>query len=113
MLAECDYQINVFPGCRPRHDAQTTDGTGRLVQIKVTMKGSLTFPADHVPDYYLGLLIMPDGSLKEIFNGPGAVAAQAIATRQLPKTNLHSIGLQALRSLDATVRDDQRIPCRR
>jgi len=67
MLAECNYQINVFPGCRPRHDAQTTDGTGRLVQIKVTMKGSLTFPADHVPDYYLGLLIMPDGSLKEIF----------------------------------------------
>ena len=113
MLAECNYQINVFPGCRPRHDGETTDGTGRLVQIKVAMKNSLTFPADHIPDYYLGLLLTPDGSFKEIFNGPGAVAAQAIAARQLPKTNLHSVGLQALRTLDATAREDQRVPRRR
>lgn len=94
---------------RPRHDAQTTDGTGRMVQIKVTTKDSLTFPADHVPEYYLGLCIMPDGSFEEIFNGPGTVARQAVAARQRPKTNLHSIGLRALRTLSATVSDNERI----
>lgn len=55
MLAECKYGIEVFQGCRPHHDAQATDGTGRMVQIKVTMKDSLTFLASHVPEYYLGL----------------------------------------------------------
>jgi len=82
------------------------------VQIKATTKDSLTFPADHVPDYYLGLRIMPDGSFEEIFNGPGTVAKQAIAARQHPKTNLRSIRVQALQTLSATVSDAERIPRR-
>jgi hypothetical protein len=28
------------------------------------MKGHLSFPADHVPDYYVGIQIRPDGSIE-------------------------------------------------
>jgi hypothetical protein len=77
------------------------------------LSDSLSFPADHVPEYYIGVRIGPDGSLVTIFNGPGDVAAQAVAARSHPKTNLHSVTLSALRSLDAMVREDQRIPRRR
>jgi hypothetical protein len=110
-LVERDYELRVFDDMQRHHDAVTPDG--KLVQIKATMKESLSFPADHIPDYYIGVRIRPDGSLEKIFNGPGDVAAQAVAVRSHPKTNLHSISLSALRSLDATVLDEQRIPRRR
>lgn len=37
---------------------------------------------------------MPDGPFEEIFNGPGIVAHEAVAARQHPKTNLHSVGYE-------------------
>jgi hypothetical protein len=47
-LAEHLYQLEVFDRLEKHHDARTPDG--RLVQIKATIKPSLTFPAGHVPD---------------------------------------------------------------
>jgi len=38
------------------------------------MKKKLTFSADHVPNYYLGVQVGTDGALIEVFNGPGAIA---------------------------------------
>jgi len=32
------------------------------------MQNGLTFPSDHVPNYYLGLKIHRDGRLEKIFN---------------------------------------------
>ena len=51
-LAEQLYEITVFDHIEPHHDARTADG--RLVRIKATMQHALGFPADHIPDYYLG-----------------------------------------------------------
>jgi hypothetical protein len=110
-LAERHYDLEVFKGQEPHHDACAADG--RLVQIKATMKDNLSFPADHVPDYYLGIRIRPDGSIEEIFNGPGSVAAKAAANRAPTKISLHMVTLSALRKLNATVNDDDRIPKRR
>ncbi len=109
-LAECMYDVTIFDGLQKHHDAKTNDG--RLVQIKATMQKSLTFPAGHIPDLYLGLHISEDGVATEVFNGPGELAWQAVRNRQTPKNNLHSISLAALRELNKSVRDADRIKTR-
>jgi len=110
VLAESGYDIELNDRLRKHHDARASDG--RQVQIKATMKDSLTFPADHVPDYYLGIKIEPDGTLTEIFNGPGSVAYKSVKGRKVPKTNLHSISINALKRLNEEVHPRDRIPRR-
>lgn len=111
VLVELDYDITLHPGMAKHHDAKTKDG--REVQIKTTMKNSLTFPVDHIPEYYLGIKINSDGSYIEIFNGPGESAARAVQNRKPTKTNLHSISLHALTKLNNEVRSSDRIPLRK
>ncbi len=48
VLVEDAYDLELFENVSKLHDAKCRDG--RLVQIKATMKTSLTFPADHVPN---------------------------------------------------------------
>ena len=110
ILVEASYDIKLSEGQQQHHDGTTTDG--RLVQIKATMKNSLTFPADHVPDYYLGIKVHEDGSFSEVFNGPGAIASQAVKNRKPPKTNLHSISIRTLATLNSKVTARDRIPLR-
>jgi hypothetical protein len=110
VLVEDAYDLKLFEDLQKHHDAQCSDG--RLVQIKATMKRSLTFPADHVPDYYLGVKVGADGTFIEVFNGPGEIASQSVKERSTPKTNLHSVSLSALAKLQATVRPEDRIPLR-
>lgn len=107
VLVEEAYAVKLFTGVHPHHDAE--DDRGRQVQIKATMQSSLTFPADHVPDYYLGIKINADGSFDEIFNGPGAIAHKAIEARKHPKTNLHSVGVARLAELSKLVAPEDRI----
>ena len=77
------------------------------------MRGHQTFPGDHVPDYYLELHIHGDGSFEELFNGPGAVLAQALARRRVPKNNQLSLAAKKLCELSALVPEHERIPrCR-
>lgn len=101
VLAEETYQLALFQGLAKHHDAETPDG--KLVQIKCTMKESLTFPADHIPNYYLGLKLHLDGTFEEIFNGPGAIACQAIKNRGPSKTNLHSASIKTFAWLQKQV----------
>jgi hypothetical protein len=108
VLAAKTYDLRLFDKLQRHHDALTSDG--RRVQIKTTMQNSLTFPADHVPDYYLGMRLHPDGRLEEVFNGPGKMAARAVKDRKRPKTNLHSISLSALKRLSQAVPDVDRVP---
>ena len=108
ILAEQHYDISLYEGLAKHHDGFTVDG--RKVQIKSTMKENLTFPNDHVPDFYLGLKINPDGTFEEIFNGPGEVAAKSIANRGHSKTNLHSVSISRLRKLNEEVDALSRIP---
>lgn len=107
ILVERDYDLELYEGLKKYHDGQTPEG--RRVQIKTTMKKSLTFPVDHIPDYYIGIKIHSNGSYAEVFNGPGAIAWKAIKNRVPTKTNLHSITLSALEELNKTVKDSDRI----
>lgn len=110
VLAEEAYDITLFDDMQKHHDATCSDG--RLVQIKATMKESLTFPVDHIPLYYIGLKIHSDGTFTEVFNGPGAVAWESVKNRKPTKTNLHSVSLSALTKLNAKVGAGDRIPSR-
>ena len=109
LVAE-SYDLELSTNLQKHYDAFTSDG--RQVQIKATMQQSLTFPADHVPDYYLGIAIHSDGSFSEVFNGPGSVAWQAIKNRKPTKTNLHSILIHTLARLNAEVQARDRISLR-
>lgn len=110
VLVEDAYDLELFEGITTHHDAKSRDG--RLVQIKATMKTSLTFPADHVPKYYLGIQIHPDGSFKEVFNGPGRIASKAVRARAKPKTNLFTVPISTLRKLQSQVAAGDKIPLR-
>lgn len=110
VLVEDVYDLELFGDLQKHHDGRCSDG--RLVQIKATMKESLTFPADHVPDYYLGIKLHADGTFDEIFNGPGLIASEAVTGRKVPKTNLYSIGTGALAKLQLKVPLSQQIPRR-
>lgn len=110
ILAEQEYELDLYDGQEKYHDGETSKG--QRVQIKATMKKSLSFPVDHVPDYYLGIKIHPDGSISEIFNGPGEIAAEAVKNRVPTKTNLHSVAISALERLNEKVKAKDRIPRR-
>jgi len=110
VLVEDAYDLELFKDVKKHHDGQCSDG--QLVQIKATMKKSLTFPADHVPNYYLGVQIHSDGSFTEVFNGPGAIAWEAVKGRAAPKTNLHSVQITTLKNMQARVSADDKIPLR-
>lgn len=110
ILVEEDYDLELYEGLEKHHDGETPDG--RRVQIKTTMKNSLTFPVDHIPHYYIGIKVHSDGTYSEIFNGPGSVAWNAVKGRKPTKTNLHSITLSALEKLNEEVSENDRIPKR-
>ncbi|HHX8458569.1 TPA: DUF6998 domain-containing protein [Vibrio diabolicus] len=108
ILVEEDYDLVLYSGLAKHYDGETLGG--RKVQIKTTMKNSLTFPVDHIPDYYIGIKIHPDGTYDEVFNGPGSIAGGAVKNRKPTKTNLHSITLSALKKLNRNVPEQDRIP---
>jgi hypothetical protein len=110
VLVEDSYDLTLFEDVQKHHDATTSDG--RFVQIKATMKKSLTFPASHIPDYFLGVRIHSDGTFTEVFNGPGRIAWEAIKGHAPVKTNLHVVSIAALAKLQPHVRPEDRIPLR-
>ena len=113
VLVELDYELSLHEGLAKHHDGVTTDGRNREVQIKTTMQNALTFPVDHIPELYLGIQLHEDGTYTEIFNGPGEIAAIAVQNRAPTKTNLHSVSLYALKKLNETVVDDDRVKKRK
>lgn len=108
LVADVVYDLQLFENLKKHHDGSTTDG--KQVQIKATMKNSLTFPVDHIPEYYLGIQIHQDGKFSEIFNGPERIAQETVKGRKPTETNLHSITIGALKKLNEKVKPSERIP---
>ena len=109
-IVEGAYEVELFTAIEKHHDGKTSDG--RLVQIKATMQSALTFPADHVPNYFIGIQIHRNGTFTEVFNGPGEIAAKAVEKRKPPKTNLHTVAISAFKPLNEEVLKEDRIPRR-
>jgi hypothetical protein len=104
ILAEQLYELELLEGQNKTHDAKSKIG---LVQVKTTMKNALTF--GDIPEYYLGLKVDEDGSVSEVFNGPGHIIWEAIKHRKRPKTYLYSVGISQLKKLDNQVQEKGRI----
>ena len=107
------YDIELLPGLAAHYDGQTSDGWN--VQIKTTMQENLTFPADHIPDYFLGVKVQQDGTVEEVFNGPGKIIKDdALKNRTaIPKNHLHSISIKKLQELNKSIPDAERIKKRK
>lgn len=110
VVASLSYQITLNEGLTKHHDAVADDG--RNVQIKATFSNHLTFPADHVPDYYIGIRLNQDGTFEEIYNGPGHLIGDELKSRQRTQNGLHSGIMGKLRRLNQLVADHERIPRR-
>ncbi len=108
IIAETVYDLKLNKGVTPYHDAMSRE---RNVQIKATFKKSLTF--SHVPEYYLGLKLYPDGSFEEIFNGPGKVIRDRYAKRKGIGKQLLSFPIKVLGGLSGEVKASDRIKKRR
>jgi hypothetical protein len=108
VLAEQFYDIKLNEGLQKHHDAISSDN--RNVQIKATMKTFLTFPADHVPDYYLGVQISHAGEITEIYNGPANPIADYLKRRKTPKDNSHNLSFNIFRKLNKIIDTRDRIP---
>ena len=69
VYAEEHYGLHLLPESNETHDAVTADG--RLVQIKTTQRNRIGIYSE--PDYLLVLQVQQDGTITEIYNGPGRV----------------------------------------
>jgi hypothetical protein len=73
VLAAEKYGLELLPENSFKHDAKEI-ASSRYIQIKASFKGYCYFPFGELklPDYFLALHIHEDGSLTELFNGPGS-----------------------------------------
>jgi Family of unknown function (DUF6998) len=72
VIAAYHYDLRLLPNSAKTHDAETNDGTHRMVQIKLTQAKSIGI--HNKPDNLLVLHLSPDGKVEEVFNGPGETA---------------------------------------
>lgn len=109
IIATLEYDVELFDLIQEGHHGKTSDG--RLVQIRVTFKDSLTFRL--VPDYYLGLKLHRDGTQEEIFNGPGKLIYEKYKHRKGIGDKLLSFPNSDLRELSTMVPENERIAMRK
>lgn len=98
------YDVELLPPSTEKHDAITKDG--KLVQIKATQGSSVGLRSE--PDYLIVIKILPDGSIKEIYNGPGVNAW--IRAGKMQKNGQRAIYLGTLEKLMDDVPKNMCIP---
>jgi hypothetical protein len=108
VLAELYYDVELYHTIVAYHDGETSDG--RKVQVKATFKDSLTY--GHIPDFYLGLKIFPDGNFEEVFNGPGYLIQREFQHRKGIGKKLLGFPIKRLKTLSERVTVGDRIPKR-
>ena len=69
VLAAHHYGLELLPSSSKVHDAVSKDGRKTKVQIKATQRNSVALRSK--PEHLLVLLILKDGTIKEMYNGPG------------------------------------------
>lgn len=87
------YGLTLLPNSSETHDAVTKDG--KLVQIKATQIGRISISSE--PEHLIVVKLNPDGSWKEIYNGPGAIPWNNAGKMQ--KNGQRPISLSKLRTL--------------
>ena len=107
VLASHYYDLVLLPCSTECHDAKARDG--RLVQVKATQGDRVALRAQ--PDHLLVILIKKDGTIEEIYNGPGALAWTHCGKQQ--NHGQSPIRVSKLRNLMADVAVEQQLRRRR
>ena len=106
VLAAYHYGLELLPASTERHDARTL--TGQLVQVKATQGKSIALRSE--PDHLLVLSLLRDGTVDEVYNGPGKLVWERIGKPQ--KNGQFPISLHTLRKVMSTVLTQDRLPRR-
>lgn len=105
------YRLELFKQAFKKHDAKTTDGTDRLVQIKTTQARAKNSRVGFRsrPDYLLVLLVDDNGVFKELYNGPGDVVWDCVKDNAAPSNGQRQVTCNKLIQLNSTVLERDRI----
>jgi len=109
-LGECivadAYNLELKTASNKGYDAVTE--TGLEVEIKATQSKSVAFRSQ--PQHTIIIKILRDGTLDEIYNGPGALVWDQFTGKRLPSNGQFQISLNKLRQLNQTVAQSDRVP---
>lgn len=111
VLAAEKYGLRLLNENARVHDAEEK-ATGRMVQIKSSFKGYYYFPYGNPPEFFLANKIEEDGTLTEIFNGPGEyVVEQYIKARKIKhyKHHYYTLSRGVLEELNEEVDEKDKI----
>jgi hypothetical protein len=103
VLAAYHYGLQLLDNSYERHDAKTKDN--RLVQIKITQGTSVAIRSQ--PDYLIVMKLNEDGSVSEIYNGPGQIPWEQAGKMQ--KNGQRPLSLSRLKLLNDAVSKTDRI----
>lgn len=103
VLAEYYYGVELYTASTPKHDGRVD---GKEVQIKATQRDVILLGEE--PDYLLVLYLANTGAAFEVYNGPGKLAWESVDS--IDKRGYKHLRVNKLMDLDATVKDEDRIP---
>lgn len=104
VLVSYYYDLELLPASTEKHDARTKDH--KLIQIKATQGSSVGLRSE--PEYLIVIKILKDGSIEEVYNGPGINPWTRAGKMQ--KNGQRSISIAALKKLMDDVPQNMRIP---
>ena len=110
-MAEEKYDLKLLPPKTKDFDA--TDCRGRKVQIRCNQRNTTPIKKGATKGVFLALKLLPDGSIKEIFNGPASVAHQLTMGRKADSAGFVGLSHNKLRKLMESVPESKMIPLRR
>jgi len=108
IIVEKNYNVNLYPKQMSKYDGHSGK---KQVQIKATLKNSLTFPLEYenVPEYYIGIKLFSDGSFEEIYNGLGKKIYDVLKHRKKTKIGYTSISISTLRNINIQIPEKYKI----
>lgn len=109
-LGEClvadAYGLKLAEASNKGFDAVAKDG--RQVEIKATQANSVAFRCE--PQHTIIIKINPDGTFKDVYNGPGSLVWDLFKGKKMPSNGQFQVSLTKLEQLNELVPDAERIP---
>lgn len=104
VLAEYHYGLSPLPPGTTAHDCSLGS---LLIQVKTTQRASIQIgePCQHL----LALKLLPNGTIEEIYNGPGEPVWALVKHKKLPKNGLYQVGFSKLKKVMATIPEASRL----
>jgi len=104
VLAEHHYGLTPLSVGTKGHDCSID---GMFVQIKTTQRKSIQIgePCDHL----IALQLARNGTVSEIYNGPGSLVWDLVKDKRLPKNGLYAVSFTKLRNLMERVSVESRL----